>query len=365
MKNAARKSSGSTSAGKSADTSASKSAGTSRARSARKSAKKSERRTRGPRNRAKLAELQFRSWGGARAGAGRKPKGERAMLPHDTRPPHQARFPLLITTRLRSGLPSVRRPAEAARVRAAIASANGRSAASGAGAAPFQVVHHSIQSNHLHLIVEATDRAASSNGMRALLSRIACELNRLWKRNGSVFGDRFHERVLLNPRQVRHALVYVLQNLRKHGIRLLGPDPYSSGPEFDGWTVPGTPSDGTRKHADEVACPARRRHECPADRGGGHGRGTVGNRRCVESFGNRRCVRSAKSASARSGSDGSSCSSSSTAASTLLAPNASSAVTSWLRAARVEVPSPKTWLLGVGWRRHGPIDPAESPRSHG
>jgi hypothetical protein len=34
---------------------------------------------------------------------------------------------------------------------------------------------------------------------------------------------------------VRSALVYVLQNARHHGLRLLGIDPCSSGPWFDGW----------------------------------------------------------------------------------------------------------------------------------
>jgi REP element-mobilizing transposase RayT len=104
----------------------------------------------------------------------------------------------------------------------------------------FRVVHHSIQSNHLHLIVEAADRGSLSMGMRALLVRIARALNRLWGRCGSIFADRFHERALRTPSEVRNSLVYVLQNARKHGIAASGPDPYSSGPWFDGWReVPG------------------------------------------------------------------------------------------------------------------------------
>jgi len=72
-------------------------------------------------------------------------------------------------------------------------------------------------------------------GMRALLVRIARALNRLWNRSGSIFADRFHERALRTPSEVRNSLVYVLQNARKHGIAAGGPDPYSSGPWFDGW----------------------------------------------------------------------------------------------------------------------------------
>jgi REP-associated tyrosine transposase len=67
--------------------------------------------------------------------------------------------------------------------------------------------------------------------------RIARALNALWRRRGSVFADRFHERALRTPREVRAALVYVLQNARRHGIRVLGVDPYSSGAWFEGWTA--------------------------------------------------------------------------------------------------------------------------------
>src|SRR6266496_3259699 len=50
--------------------------------------------------------------------------------------------------------------------------------------------------------------------------------------------DRFHARALRTPREVRHALRYVLQNARKHGSRFDGVDPFSSGAQFDGWKPP-------------------------------------------------------------------------------------------------------------------------------
>jgi len=165
------------------------------------------------------------------------------------------------------------------------------------GLALFQVVHHSIQSNHLHLIVEAADRRALSRGVQGLLVRIARALNRLWRRCGSVFADRFHERELLNPRQVRNALVYVLQNLRKHGIQLAGPDPYSSGPEFNGWS---------------------------AER-----------------------ARTAEQGETRGGSR--------------IGGDPQQEFLRLWRAMRASVAEAKTWMLQVGWMRHGPIDPRESP----
>ncbi|MGH3848285.1 MAG: hypothetical protein ACRDRT_01000, partial [Pseudonocardiaceae bacterium] len=72
--------------------------------------------------------------------------------------------------------------------------------------------------------------------MLGLAVRIARCLNKLWKRVGSVFADRYHARILRTPREVRNALVYTLQNARKHGAwSAPKPDVYSSGAAFDGW----------------------------------------------------------------------------------------------------------------------------------
>ncbi len=105
----------------------------------------------------------------------------------------------------------------------------------GAERVGFRLAHYSIQSNHLHLIVEALDRRALSRGMQGLTVRIARALNALWHRKGSVFADRYHARALRTPREVRNALVYLLHNARHHGIHVVGVDPYSSGVSFDGW----------------------------------------------------------------------------------------------------------------------------------
>ena len=70
---------------------------------------------------------------------------------------------------------------------------------------------------------------------KGLLVRLAKALNRAWERRGRVIGDRYHALVLKTPRAVRHALVYAVQNARKHGAQILGIDAYSSGPWFEGW----------------------------------------------------------------------------------------------------------------------------------
>ncbi|HWA76818.1 MAG TPA: hypothetical protein VG937_31005 [Polyangiaceae bacterium] len=97
----------------------------------------------------------------------------------------------------------------------------------------FRVAQYSIQGDHAHLIVEACDRASLVEGVRGLCIRIARRVNRLLARRGKFFADRWHGRALQTPRAVRHALVYVLANFRKHQPRDSAPlDVYSSAPYF-------------------------------------------------------------------------------------------------------------------------------------
>ena len=172
-------------------------------------------------------EFGFTNWGGKRRGAGRKPKGRRAGVPHDKRPKLAARNPVLVTQKVRLDVPSLRHPEAHAVVAEALAAGTKED---------FRVVEYSVQFDHLHLIVEAEDEKALSRWLKGLFVRIARGLNKLWKRAGNVFPDRFHSRILATPRAVRIALVYVLGNARKHGAwGGADPDVYSSGPSFDGW----------------------------------------------------------------------------------------------------------------------------------
>ena len=100
----------------------------------------------------------------------------------------------------------------------------------------FRVVHYSIQTNHLHFLLEAKDRRALSRGMQGLGIRVAKGLNRLWNRGGRVFADRYHDRILRTPKQVRCVLAYVLNNARRHRLALKWAiDLFGSGLWFDGW----------------------------------------------------------------------------------------------------------------------------------
>ena len=100
----------------------------------------------------------------------------------------------------------------------------------------FRVLQFSVQSDHVHLLIEAADRRALSRGMQGLAIRLARRVNSLLRRKGPFWGDRYHARALTTPREVRNAIVYVLQNFKKHQVRADDPlDEYSSAHWFDGW----------------------------------------------------------------------------------------------------------------------------------
>ncbi len=177
-------------------------------------------------DRVRQHELAFRTWGGARRGAGRKRKGTRARVIHAARPEVLARHPLHVTVHLRDGLPSLRCHSS----RRALE----RAFARGAERFGLRLAQYAILSNHLHLVVEAKNRRALTRGLQGLLVRVARALNALWRRAGAVFDDRYHARALGSPRDVRRALVYVLHNARHHGLQIDGLDAFTSGAWFDG-----------------------------------------------------------------------------------------------------------------------------------
>jgi REP element-mobilizing transposase RayT len=178
----------------------------------------------------------------------------------------------------------------------------------------FRLLQFSVQRDHVHLIVEAADARALSSGVRSVAIRVARYVNDLLGRRGPLWADRWHGRALATPREVRHALAYVLCNFRKHAAQSdarrrammaragsascvrAGVDPYSSGEWFDGWRG--------WKPASGVAPPFAVRPAWPT----------------------------------------------------------SAAAADGTAAARV-VSEPTTWLAAVGWRRYGLVALDESPRA--
>jgi hypothetical protein len=98
-----------------------------------------------------------------------------------------------------------------------------------------RIVHYSIQRDHFHFLVEADDRRELSTVARGTAIRIARRVNAALGRKGRFFAERYHARAVTSPTTVRAALVYVMQNWKKHERFARGLDPLSSGPAFDGW----------------------------------------------------------------------------------------------------------------------------------
>jgi len=101
----------------------------------------------------------------------------------------------------------------------------------------FQVVHFSIQSNHLHVMVEARNGTLRA-GVSGLAIAFAKQLNKLLRRaTGKVWAHRYHAHELATPREVRNALAYIFHNWKKHGAITFGAivDKHSSALRFDGW----------------------------------------------------------------------------------------------------------------------------------
>jgi REP element-mobilizing transposase RayT len=209
-------------------------------------------------------------WGGARAGAGRKP-GRQRRDPHRRRAPLASRDPCHVTLKVRTDVPSLRSARLVTELERSWREARERGR--------FRLEHYSIQPDHVHVIVEAASARDFSCGLKSLAAPFARGMNRIFRRGGAVLADRAHVHVLRRPREVRNAIAYVLLNARRHLAKRGRPlprntriDPASSGRWFSGW----------RTEAPEAADPP------------------------------------------------------------VVAP-------------------PRTWLLGVGWRRGGLIDPGEVP----
>jgi len=159
----------------------------------------------------KQLSLTLRTWGGKRKGAGRKPHGPRPGIPHVARTRLSKHHPVHVTWRMMPHVWNLR----SRRCFRLLSEAF----ASGCDQLGFRLVHFSVQGNHLHLVVEAPDAARLARGLQGLAVRIARRLNRLMRRKGRVFADRYHAHILRTPAEVARAVAYVLGNFFVHALR--------------------------------------------------------------------------------------------------------------------------------------------------
>src|SRR4051794_24907780 len=137
--------------------------------------------------------------GGWRPGAGRPKKA--GSVSHDARPNEPARFPQHVTLRIKEGVSSIAREGCVKIIRAAVRASH---------KAEFRIAEFNVLGNHLHLITEASNKAALSSGVQGFAVRVARRLSGALMRSGKLFEQRYHSRYLKTPREVRNALCYVL-----------------------------------------------------------------------------------------------------------------------------------------------------------
>jgi hypothetical protein len=149
--------------------------------------------------------------GGRRPGAGRKRVHSKGVA-HRIREKVQMRHALHVNFRYRT---TIRHKKGLSLLKRAIVNARKKG---------LRVIHYSLQSNHIHLILEAQDNSILTRGMRSLTVTIAKGLGK-----GRVQLERYHLHVLKTLRETKNAVHYVLFNEQKHsGLNRAYVDEYSS-----------------------------------------------------------------------------------------------------------------------------------------
>lgn len=145
--------------------------------------------------------LKKSSRGGARKGAGRK-RIHSPGVAHTTRETVGRKTPCHVNFKYRC---SIRNKPCLRLLRRGIINARKQG---------LRILHYSLQSNHIHLIIEADNNQILSSGMRALTITFAKGL-----KMGRVQVERYHLHVLRGLRETRNAINYVLFNRQRHEKR--------------------------------------------------------------------------------------------------------------------------------------------------
>src|SRR5947208_16444799 len=128
------------------------------------------------------------TWGGRRAGAGRRSKRAKPLVSHKARPRFTEATAVHVTLHVANHVWNLRSKRCFTLVERSLANAFGK--------CRLRVIEFAVLGNHIHLIVEADSSEALSRGMQGLNIRVAKALNRLMNSSGRVFADHFHGRLL-------------------------------------------------------------------------------------------------------------------------------------------------------------------------
>ena len=148
-------------------------------RDAKRDAKRRRRnRCKRPR-RPRQSAFCWRTHGGQRRGAGRKPAGRRAGVPHRSRGEVLPTTPVHVGLKVAADISNLRHPDLFGPLREAIYAGSDRLG--------MRIIHFSVIEDHLHFIVEAEGVEALARGMQGLAVRLARRINKVLGRRGKVF----------------------------------------------------------------------------------------------------------------------------------------------------------------------------------
>jgi REP element-mobilizing transposase RayT len=168
--------------------------------------------------------------GGRRPGAGRPKSGRLVGVPHRARPRHDKDHPVHVTWPVLRDLPSLRKPVVARAIGDAIRTSTSSHARRRTS---FRILHFSVQRDRVHLIIEAGSKGTLMRSLRGLGVWIARRVNEVIDRTGRVLADRYEEKALTTPREVRNAIIAVLGGEGGASV-----DEFSSARWFAGWAKP-------------------------------------------------------------------------------------------------------------------------------
>lgn len=175
--------------------------------------------------RAKQLEMKgLKGWGGKRRNAGRKNLSK--TVNHMKRESFNEKKPLQITMKFKAGLPDLRSKKMHLEFQRALVKAK---------AFGLRVIQYTLESNHIHFVVECEGNRALGSAMKSFGSTFGKAVRKLAGGVGSVFVGRYHLSVLKNPTQTRNSLRYVLLNRFKHEKSHPDDNPFSSGKYFANW----------------------------------------------------------------------------------------------------------------------------------
>jgi len=77
---------------------------------------------------------------------------------------------------------------------------------------------YTITCNHIHLLLEVSDKAQLSGFMRKVAGEFARSYNRRKKRSNAVWGDNFHATLVQDGRYLMECLLYIELNMVRCGV---------------------------------------------------------------------------------------------------------------------------------------------------